>query len=221
MKKNLLTLCLLIFITAGLSAANYQTGDHELLLMPTAYTMEQGQSYLSSYELFFLNYTYAVSPSTHVGVFTLFPITTSFLETVTLGVKQQYLNTDVVKGAAWVTYTPKISGMTLGTVFSFGRPDNGLSLGLSTAGELDSDENDDWELIYMAGYQLGVSKKISLLLEYTNFSSFIDEDFNGIISFGARFKSGSVCWELAGLRPLESTGDLLFIPVIKATFLFK
>ena len=221
MKKNVLAVCLLIFAAVSLSAANYRVGDHELLLMPTAYTMEQGQSYLSSYELFFLNYTYAVTPSTHLGIFTLFPITSSFLETMTLGVKQRYLNTNFVKSAAWMTYSPKTSGVTLGTVFSFGRPDNGLHLGLSTATKLDPDENDAWELIYMAGYRLGVSQKVSLMLEYTNFNSFIDEDFSGFLSIGARFQSGSVCWELAGLRPLASTGDLLFIPIIKATFLFE
>jgi hypothetical protein len=216
-KANLILM--VAFILGICKAQEYQVSDHELLLMPTAYTMEQGKSYLTDYELFLLNYTYAISPSTHLGVFTLFPITKDFLETFTLGAKQKYLNSDFIKAALWTTYTPKISGLTLGTVFSFGKAANGLHLGISTASEFETSEK-HWELIYMLGYRYDFSQKFSLLAEYTNFSSFIKEDFNGLISIGIRFRGESIAWELAGVRPLESTGDFLFFPLLKATFLF-
>ncbi len=37
--------------------SGFGAGDHELMLQPTAYTMPAGTSYLTDYELFFLNYT--------------------------------------------------------------------------------------------------------------------------------------------------------------------
>ena len=218
MKKSIHILMIAFMVTIC-TAQEYHAGDHELLLMPTAYTMEAGKSYLSDYELFFLNYTYAVTPSTHLGIFTLFPITKDFLETFTLGAKQKYLDSGFIKAALWTTYTPKISGLTLGTVFSFGKAANGLHIGISTATEFETSE-EHWEFVYMLGYRYDLSQKFSLLAEYTNFSSFIEEDFNGLISIGIRFRGESIAWELAGVRPLESTGDFLFFPLLKATFLF-
>jgi hypothetical protein len=205
-------------LVVGLHAHEYQVGDHELLFMPTAYTMEVSQSYFSDYELVFLNYTYAVTPSTHLGIFTLFPITKEFLETVTLGVKQKYLNSDFVSSAIWVTYTPKVSGLTIGNVFSFGKPSHGFHIGLATASSFE-ENTDAWELILMLGYRVDISQKLSLLAEYTNAKAAIDEGFNGLFSIGIRFRGESISWELGGIRPLESTGDFLFAPLLKATFL--
>jgi hypothetical protein len=85
-----------------LNAQDYKVGDHELLIMPTAYTMEAGDSYLTNYELFFLNYTYAVTSSTHLGIFTLFPITSEFLKTITFGLKQKYIDGDFINAALWM-----------------------------------------------------------------------------------------------------------------------
>ena len=203
----------------------YQVGDHELLLMPTGYTMQVKQSYLTNYELFFLNYSYAPTNSTHISVFTLFPIAKEFIETLTFGVKQQYINSESVKAALWGTYTPKVTGLTVGTVLSFGSGPDGLHVGISAANSLDPEndsdsDSDKWELIYMAGYRFDTSRKISLILEYTNFSSAVDQDFNGLLSFGIRFRGQSITWDLAGIRPLESTGDFFLFPLLKATFLF-
>ncbi|MEJ2635945.1 MAG: hypothetical protein P8184_11710 [Calditrichia bacterium] len=209
---------LLFLMPLMLISGEYRVGDHELLLMPTGYTMPKGQSYFSDYELFLLNYTYAVTPRTHAGVFTLFPITDDFLETFTVGVKQNYYRAEKAAFAVWATFTPKISGLTLGNVFSLGKPSNSLHLGISAATEVD---DEGWEFIYMVGYRRDVSRKVSLIAEYTNFSSFVEEDFNGMISLGLRFRSEDISWELAGVRPLESTGDLLFVPLLKATILIK
>ncbi len=201
--------------------SSYRPGDHELLFMPTAYTMEAGQSYLSDYELFFLNYTFAASPRTHVGFFTLFPIASSFLETMTLGIKQNYLKSENVQAALWGTYTPKASALTLGNVFSYGTGSNSFHMGLSGMTGLD-DDNDEWQFVYMFGSRIGFSKKVSITLEYTNTSIGAENSFNGLISIGFRFTGESVSWELGGFRPLESTGDLdlILFPVLKATVLF-
>jgi len=205
-------------LLTNLFAQEYQPGDHELLLMPTAYTMEKGQSYFSDYELVFLNYSYAVSSGTHLAVFTMFPVTTDFLETLTFGAKQLYVNDDFVKAAVWVTFTPKVSGLTIGSVFSFGKPSNGFHLGLGTASSFE-ERTAEWPLVIMAGYRVDISGTLSLLAEYTNAKAAIDEGFNGLLSIGLRFRGETISWELGGLRPLETTGDFLFLPLLKATLL--
>ncbi len=201
----------------------YQIGDHELLIMPTAYTMQAGQSYFSNYELFFLNYSYAPTNTTHLSAFTLFPITSDFVETITLGVKQQFLNFDNAKAALWATYTPKPSLVFIGTVFSIGANPDGLHVGLSIANSLDRDDKnkDKWELVFMLGYRLDVSEKIAIIGEYTNFTRAVEEDFGGLLSLGVRFRGKSNTWDLAAVRPLESTGDFIFFPLLKATFLIN
>jgi hypothetical protein len=199
----------------------YRPGDHELLLMPTAYTMEDNQWYFSDYELFFLNFTYAASNSTHIGVFTLFPITSSFLETITLGIKQNYLKSEKFQSAVWGTYTPDAGGLSIGNVVSFGQGGSSFHLGLSGWTGVD-DESDHWELLYMIGGRIDISRKTCLLLEYTNANSAAKNGFEGIISLGFRFIGESVAWEIGGFRPLQGTGDadIFLIPLLKATVLF-
>jgi hypothetical protein len=207
----------IIFISPLCGAQTYEVGDHELFIMPTAYTMPAGKSYFANYELFFLNYTAGVTSSTHVGAFTLFPIVKDFLETFTVGIKQNYLRIPSFQGAVWGTYTPKIGGFTLGNVFSIGKPSNGIHAGIGAA--IETEETSKWEVFYMLGYRYDASKKVSLIAEYSNFHSLIEEDFKGLISIGVRFRVNTISWELAGVRPLESTGDFLFFPLLKATIL--
>lgn len=219
MKKIIIPLlCLSVFL--NVNAQEYKPGDHELLIMPTAYTMDSGDFYFSDWELFFLNAAYAPTPSTHVGLFMLFPITSDFVKTITLGVKQKYLDFDGFKAAAWATYTPDAKdGLTVGNVFSIGKNTHGLHLGIAGASAFD-DEDTGWELVFLVGYRYDVSQKVGLIAEYTNAKSGIDEGFDGVISIGVRFIGESMSWDLAGVRPLESTGDFLFFPLLKATFLF-
>jgi hypothetical protein len=204
---------------ALLFSQGYQVGDHELMFMPTAYTMDKGSSYFSDYELFFLNFVYAPTATTHLGVFTLFPITSDFLETATIGLKQNYARMNNFAGAVWATYTPKSSWIVLGNVFSIGKVSNSLHLGIGGVSDMDATDS-DWELIYMVGYRHDFSKKFSLLVEYTNSETSVEEDFNGLISIGVRFRSENVAWEIGGFRPLEDTGDLFLLPLLKGTFMF-
>lgn len=223
MKKLILIfLCLSPFIFAQTKsdsslAESYRPGDHELLLMPSAYTMEKGQSYFSDYELFLINYTVAVTGRTHLSVFSLFPVTTDFLDTFTLGIKQNYYQTPTFASAAWLTYTPKGGLLNIGNVVSFGRRGKSLHVGL---GGLSISESQKWELTYMFGGRYDLSRRFSLLAEYSNSETGLNNDFKGFISFGIRFKGEYIAWDFAGFRPLENTGDLLFLPLIKATIVF-
>jgi hypothetical protein len=95
-----------------------------------------------------------------------------------------------------------------------------LHLAISTMTDLNQ-SNAEWFVVYMLGYRYDLSGKTSLLLEYMNAQILMDKvDFNGLLSIGIRFRSESVAWEIGGFRPLEDTGDLFLLPLIKGTFLF-
>jgi hypothetical protein len=225
-RSLLLALLLLVPCAAAISqeelpppadSVEYSPGDHELFLMPTAYTMNEGDAYFSDYELFFLNFTYAPTSRTHVGVMTLFPITNDFVETVTLGLKQNYVRTRNFEAALWGSYTIKNSLYSIGSVFSVGRRSLSLHMACSLTGEAKESNN---MLLLLVGARADISRKLCGIVEYTNAKELLDQDFNGLISIGLRFRGESTSWELAGIRPLERTGDFLFLPFLKATFLF-
>ncbi len=199
-----------------LAQSDYQAGDHELLFMPTATTMPKGQWYFTDYELFVLNFATAVTSRTHVGVLFLFPVTADFLETISLGLKQNYLQSETITGALWATYTPDAGALTLGNVLSVPFGATSLHLGLGAATGRDAE---NWEFIFLGGLRHDLSRRTSFLLEYANTNSAIEEDFNGLISIGLRFRSSKMAWEIAGLRPLMDTKDILFLPLLKATIL--
>jgi len=131
------------------------------------------------------------------------------------------LRSEDFQAAAWGTYTPKASGLTLGNVFSYGKGGNSLHLGLSGMTGLD-DESDGWLFVYMIGGRVDLSRKVCLMAEYTNVSTAAENGFEGIITFGFRFIGENVSWELGGFRPLQGTGDVDFFmfPLLKATVLF-
>lgn len=195
----------------------YQPGDHELLFMPTAYTMPQNKGYFSDYELFLLNFSVAPSSRTHIGLFTLFPVVNSFLETITIGGKQNYYRSKMFSGAVFASYTFKPGLYTVGNVFSFGPRKTSFHAGLALTG---SNEGDPEWLILLGG-RYDFSGKVSGIVEYTNLSSLLDSDnFGGLLTFGVRFRGESISWEVAGVRPLADTGEMLLIPLLKATICF-
>ncbi len=185
-------------------------GSHELFFMPTAYTMPKGNSYFEDYELFFLNFTTAITNTTHIGAFTVFPITVEFLESITLGVKQNVYASDTFGAAVFGSYTPKASFGSLGGVVSIGTDASSGHIGYTAiVGDNDASGN-----ILMAGYAHRVSSVTKIIVEYENSVSAFD-DFSGILTFGARFAGKRIAWDIAAVRPLAYTGTLLFLPYLK------
>lgn len=45
-------------------------------------------------------------------------------------------------------------------------------------------------------------------------------DVTKLFIFRFRFRTEKIAWEIVGVRPLESTSNLLFLPYLKATFHF-
>lgn len=71
--KRIFAVISIAIASAGAQAQH--VSDNSLFFLPTAYTMEQGTHQISSFELLFLQYSYALTPSTHFSAFNMFPIT--------------------------------------------------------------------------------------------------------------------------------------------------
>jgi len=220
MKKYVIMLGI-IFIAAFLNADGYQAGDDNLLIMPTAYTMEAGQLYFSDYELLFIDYHFAITSNISLGCASLFPITTHFLETITVRARFKYLDLNQFKSTLWTTFIVKPSILVLGNVFSIGKKQTSLHAGFGSI--FDPNSNGVNVFLGMLGIRLDASKSISLFGEFIHTSSGVsvsDGAFDGYLSFGIRFRGDKLSWEIGGIRPLSvNTSELLFFPIIKATIM--
>jgi len=214
--KNILMMGVLLSVT--MFSQQFTPGDHELLLMPTAYTMPEKTSYFSDYELLLLNYSYAVTSSTHLSAFTFFPITTRFYESLTLGFKQKVWSTDILQTSAYGTFTPKESLFSIGEVFSFGERRRSFHFSIAYV-KFVEDVKPFW--VYMAGIRIDASEKSSIILEYEKLSAVGQEGGTAMLTFGLRIRSTNMSWEIAGMRPLEYTGELLAMPLLKVGYYFN
>lgn len=197
---------------------DYHPGDNELLLMPTAYTMPQGNSYFSDYELMLLNYSYAVTSSTHLSAFSIFPVTTQFYESFTVGVKQKLFTYKTLQSALYGTFTPKGAIFSIGDVISIGEVNHSFH-GSFAYVKLIEDSKPFW--VFMLGFRIDPSEKSSIMLEYENVSTDYESGSAGMITIGFRIRSTNMSWEIAGMRPLEYSSDLLFIPLLKVGYYFN
>lgn len=208
----------LLFLPLNLNSQNYSPGDNELLLMPTAYTMPEKDSYFSDYELLLLNYSYAVTSSTHLSAFSFFPVTTQFYESFTMGFKQKVISYKSVQSSIYGTYTPNGNAFSLGDVVSIADGENSFHFSLAY---LRVAEEAKPFIVFMAGLRIDPSEKTSLMFEYENVSSTFEEGSAGMISIGLRIRSTNMSWEIAGMRPFKTTGALLFIPLLKVGYYFN
>jgi len=224
-KALILMLCLCVTLMYGQkpekpdsSVSDYRPGDHELFFMPTAYTMPAGRVYLSDYELFFLNVTVSVTPSTHIGAFMLFPVVTGFYKSISFGIKQNYINTPYFQSAAFASAAFDGGYWVFGNIFSIGPKKTSFHLGVGYAKFSDSP---GFTLI-MAGIKLNISNSVAVIAEYSNTKELLDDNFNGFLTVGFRFISDKACFEVAGIRPMTDSdiGHLLLFPYVKATFYF-
>ena len=149
----------------------------------------------------------------------MFPVTTDFLQTFSVGAKQNYIKKENFESAAWFAYTPEIEGISIGNVVSISKENSSLHLGISTITASDAKE---WEYLFMGGGKMDISERTAFIVEYGTSNSLIEDEFSGMMLLGFRFKGNRVAWDIAGVRPLsEDTGNLLFLPFIKATVYFS
>ncbi len=218
MKTFAFFISFLLFSAAFYSQENsYSIGDHELMAQPTAYTMPQGNSYFTVYEGFILNYTYAVSSSTHLGLLVAFPITVDLItDSFTLGAKQNYFKYGIVQSALFGGWTPKANLYMLGNVISIGKPSNGLHLSVSYTRVYEGSTNDDW--LFDIGYRHDFTENVGGILEYHSFNEIF---VSATLFVGIRFHYEYTSWEIGGFRPLNiPSRNLIMFPFIKGSYYF-
>ena len=226
----------LIFLTFPVYA-EYQAGDHELFLMPTAYTMPKGSSYFTDYEVAIINYTYALTSRTHIGVFSFFPINKDVLETTTLGIKQNYYSSENTGCAFWSAYIPKSRVLNLGNVLSLGKKNKSFHFAVSVTHffkDFDIIDSADTSTVYSdtktvkkwaytctAGYRKDLSEKISLIAEYSYVFAPEEGEDADFLAVGPRFRTKKIDWDIAAARPIiHDAPGLIVFPVLKATIIF-
>jgi hypothetical protein len=219
--RNPLVMLLLVLISI-LSATQeeipFHPADQSLLAMPTAYTMPKGMQAITDYEVLLLQYSAAITNTTHISFMTPFPITSELLEYFSIGIKQNFLKTRNLESAFWATASPKLKGYSIGNVISFKKDNHSLHLAaMRSFGTKKSDlEN---MTILMAGTNLGMSLRSSFIIEYLLYKD--KKDTEAVIVLGIRLKGEKISWDLGGFRPTDSEfSDLILLPFLKATFMF-
>ncbi len=222
MKKISILLFVSIF-SQVIYSQEYKVGDNELLAMPTAYTMPAGNAYFTDYELILLNYSYAISDRTHLGIFTLFPFTTDFIETFSIGVKQNYYQDEAFALAATLTFTPKNSFLTLGNVLSYKFNKASFHLNInylkSYSSLEDFVEND--KFLVGIGTKINTSERTAFLIEYYSSSEILSfEETSGLINLGMRISSEYFSTDIGFFRPIQMEDDLIGFPFLKFSYYF-
>lgn len=221
MEKKLIVAMVLLSLMLVLTAQvnpQYKPGDQSLMLMPTAYTMPAGTNAFTDYEVVFIQYAHALTNHTHLSIASMLPMVPEFVQSITVGVKQRYLVQGNVQAAAFGSYTPDSRILMVGNVVSLGQPSASLHFGLAYGWA--EEEHADSPIFYL-GARKDLSPKVALLAEYGNSFTALNDELKGIASLCFRFVGDTISWDLGGIRPVGvDMGDLLFFPVLKATFEF-
>jgi hypothetical protein len=206
-----------ITVTQDTNDSKYLPGDHELFFSSTAYTMKQGESYLTDYELAFLNYNYSLTNSTHIGAFGLM-----LLRDFSIGLKQKIFEMkNLIAISSSTVFFTRESSFYFGGTVSLGSIRNNLNFSYGKFTKLIPS-------FYSVGGQISFSKSASFLMEYNSsanfFKEFIDKnnfvkylEFSSIVSAGIRLRTKTSAWEFGILHMLKAEKKG-FYPLIKATF---
>lgn len=195
----------------------YKPGDHELLIGPTATTMPKGTWYFTSYELLLLNVGYSFTDDFQVGVFSLFPMTSDFVETVSLGAKYRLFENDNFSVGATSAILFEVGVYNVGAVTTYRNNKLTLNANVSYSGK----GGEDGGITVIPGIQYEMSDRFSLLGEYVSLSG--TRDITDNVSFffiGGRWIADKMSFDFGGFRPTDGGGELLLIPYIKGTIIF-
>lgn len=206
---------LLFFMLICSSSAIDNNHCSDLLLMPTAFTMEKSSGKISDYELLIFSGTYAVTDRTELGAVVPFPVTPTVLKGLTLYAKQNYLKLNGINSALVGSYIPMLPFVTIGNVITIGNEEYNGNFLISYWKNLSENPGS------LLSYNLGI-KLNWFIFEYFNYKEFhySQSFFTGLILFGGRIDYKRVIVDIAGFRPLQSTGEIFILPYLKVSFVF-
>ena len=150
-----------------------------------------------------------------------------FFSTLTLGIKQNYYDSDYYKGTVIGLYQFKSQSGIIGAVSSFGSQPVSLHI---TGMYIKSFKKNSTSYSFLTSIGLinTISKKVSLLAEFDLYSykkndeDCMDNNNNiDLLGLGLRIKSKSIIWDFGGARPLEfNSTTFLFFPFVKVILYF-
>ncbi|MBU1700866.1 MAG: hypothetical protein KJ927_18125 [Candidatus Eisenbacteria bacterium] len=196
---------------------------NSIMFCPTTATLPKGSFYFRDFELFIINFGYAMTNTTNLSFGTHFPVTGS-LEFFTAGVKQQILDreTNPIGLAASLSGTFYDDGSFGTGAIIVGVGDKNRSLNVSLMEGFN--ENDESGIILLVGADARLSQNIKLIGEYVDVSSFTsfddDDEYIGLINVGIRFFGRQMAFSLTGFRPLRDTGDFIAFPMASFSYLW-
>jgi hypothetical protein len=199
----------------------YRPGDHELLFSPTATTMPKGTAYFTSYELILLNAGYSFTDDFQVGIFTLFPVTADFVNTLTVGAKYRLYENENFSFAATSALLFDAPMLNIGGVATYRNEKLTLNTNISFT-TVDGASG----ITTVLGAQYLFTDRFSLIGEYLNQQATVDvfdDDVSGsagVFFVGARWIAEKMSFDFGGFRPTDGGGELLLIPYIKGTIIF-
>jgi len=201
---------------------------HTLLLMPTAFTPPKGSMVFRDFELLFLTLGYSPTNTTSIVAGALFPISPEF-NAITVGIKQgvyQQANGAVaLAGNITVPVGREINDAgflwLLNAVASYRFADQvGVHIAAGGIGAQGRGEN-------VQGFSMGLGTDIrlgphvKLLAEVLHGGTTFDPGSSGtLLNAGIRIHGDRLSADIGGMRPLEDTGDLWFIPLVTVGYRF-
>ena len=201
---------------------------HTLLLMPTAFTPPKGSIVFRDFELLFLTLGYSPTNTTSIVAGALFPITPEF-NALTFGIKQgvyQQANGAVaVVGNITVPVGREINDAgflwLLNAVASYRFADE-VGVHIAAGGNGAQGKGTSVQGLSMGlGSDVRLGAHVKLLAEVLHGATTFDPGSSGtLINLGIRIHGDRLSADIGGMRPLENTGDLLFIPLVSVGYRF-
>ncbi|GAB4173504.1 MAG: hypothetical protein Kow00108_08310 [Calditrichia bacterium] len=223
MNKKFLFVFIMLMAFQLLAQERQQCKEHDLLLMPTAFTMERGRHYFTSYNIILANYSYALTNRVHIAMLGMLPVIKNSTRVASVGIKYNLLNSDKGGVALYGTYFPDDSHFTIGGIYSH-QFSNKLS-GHISIGYFAGNPDPPNGTSVMIGIKHEINKKSAFIVEYLHVpmmrdpEEYSDEpwDLDDNIVIGYRIRGKGYSLEIG---PLINLPWLIPIPVLKATLYF-
>lgn len=214
-------LFIIIIAVLTIQAQSTQNGDHEIFIMQTANTMNQGQSSLTSLQLLNFNFNYGVMDDFQLGTFFLPNFTGISGNNFYSYAKYKFYHSENLKFAVQGTYKTDSESFMNSAIASYDFKQSSVNFSMTY-------DYKNAEFIFSSGSELDLFNGFSILLEYSS-SSIFDSNGNATIEYGLRYTGESILLE-AGLytrlnvRTLNvrrELGSYETLPLVKFSYYFN
>ena len=190
---------------------------NSIMFCPTPATLPAGSGYFRDFELFILNFGYAVTDELNLSVATLFPISTTWLGGA-FGAKYMLLDREehplglALSGGITLLRDEDAFG-AIGVIAGVGDRRSSVNLNLNWSWGTEGDAN----AAFLLAADFTTTRRSKAFVEYGNGTSLWEnsDDFRGFLNAGIRFYGDNLSFSMSGFRPLQDNFDgLLAWPMI-------